>query len=459
MGPTCFNQVIAMSGGSKAKKGDFGGDIHRLLLAAEAGQKADILTYSSGHLGPRSLNQSLPQREVKKSFWRASQGQDDPLGPLTHRQKQIYPLADIKKKEVKEDPPSKFSTCRALVQCEGSRSREDQMTDCSSHADRREDDISLLEIVCMSSNILPVQVRAHPEKRSDSPSDPAGKLQLSASLSDREGLKNVGQVGPKQLLGRQVITKQQELWAGTNVAETHERKLKRELKKLSVHSRPSRDRLVVFSDVFDDVCDGSPVFGCILREIKTEYDLYVNHLMASQTPDMSFNTSLKDFSGDRVRGMELEDAEEEICRLEQEVGRALEDNQRVQNELEIVQAKKGPEDSDMTDLASSKLGERGTAINSVQSKRLQVLNVWREIQQLEEEMKEKLVPAATTTSTERCIKDKKTEIMRLIASNHRLKAANKDLENDINMLLGREKASKATRRMLWQDIHCDLQTD
>ncbi|KAM6997201.1 uncharacterized protein LKV04_005925 [Tautogolabrus adspersus] len=446
-----------MSGNCKPKKGDFVGDIHRLLLAAEAGQKADILTYSSGHLGPRSLNQSLPQREVKKSFWRASQGQEDPQSPLIHRQKQINPLTDVKRKEVK-DPPSKFSTCRALVQCEVSRSREDQMSDCSSHADKREKDISLPEIVCLSSNSLTVQERAHIQKRSDSLSDPAGKLQSSASLSDQEGLKNVGQVEPKQLLGRQVITKQ-ELWAGINVAETHERKLKRELKKLSVQSRPSRDRLAVFSDVFDDVCDGSPVFGRILREIKTEYDLYVKHLMASQTPDMSFKTSL---SGGRVRGMELEDAAKEVSRLEQEVGGALEENKRVQNELEIVQAKKGPEDSDVTDPSPLKLGDKGTAIDctdGVQSKRLKVLNMWREVQQLEEEMKEKLVPTSTTTSTERCIKDKKTEIMRLIASNHRLKAANKDLENNINMLLGREKASKATRRMLWQDIHSDLQTE
>lgn len=40
------------------------------------------------------------------------------------------------------------------------------------------------------------------------------------------------------------------------------------LEKLSAQSCPSRDRLVVFSDVFDDVCEGSPVFGRILREIK-----------------------------------------------------------------------------------------------------------------------------------------------------------------------------------------------
>lgn len=44
--------------------------------------------------------------------------------------------------------------------------------------------------------------------------------------------------------------------------------------------------------------------------------------------------------------------------------------------------------------------------NSVQSKRLQVLNVWKEVQLLEEEIN-KMVSTVTTTVTERCIKDLK----------------------------------------------------
>lgn len=37
---------------------------------------------------------------------------------------------------------------------------------------------------------------------------------------------------------------------------------------VSAELAPNRYRLMVFSDVFDDVCDSSPVFGGILREIK-----------------------------------------------------------------------------------------------------------------------------------------------------------------------------------------------
>ncbi|XP_038593146.1 uncharacterized protein C6orf118-like [Micropterus salmoides] len=441
-----------MSSSCKPKPRCFGSDIHRLLLAAEAGQKADILSYYSGHLGPRSLNQSQPDREKKQSFWRMSQRQEET--PLTLQQTWTKALTYVKKKEMKESPPE-FSTGTALVESEVSRSEQDPATDRSSHADREA--ISLPKIVYCSPNSLPVQPRIFSRKKSNSLSDLEGKQQFCSSHSDQEGLNNEGQLQTKQRFGRQVRAKQ-DLWAGINVAEMHERKLQKELKKLSVQSWPSRDRLVVFSDVFDDVCEGSPVFGRILREIKTDYDLYVNHMMASQSSlqDMS----LKGLGNGKVWQMELEDAEKEVCRLEQKARRALEENKRVRNELQNVPATTGPEDSGMKSTSLSGLQDTEiSCTNSVRSKRLQVLNTCREIQQLEEEIKEKLVSTVTTTATERRIKDLKAEIMRLIASNDRLKTTNKDLENNINMVLSREKASKAIRRTLWKEIHCDLQTD
>ncbi|XP_075933424.1 uncharacterized protein LOC142933176 [Anarhichas minor] len=449
--------------GVRPKPVCFRSDIHRRLLAADAGQKADTLTYSSGHLGPRSMNQSQPHRETKQSFWRMSRGLEETPNPLTRQPTRTKALTYIKKKEMKKFP-FEFSTDTALVESDVSGSRQGQASDCSSHADKTED-TCLPKMASCSSNSLPLQPRALSRKKSNSSSDLVGKQR-----SDLTGPSNKGQLKTKQLVGRQVIAKQ-DLWAGINVAEMHERKLQKELRRLSAQSWPDRDRLAVFSDVFDDVCEGSPVFGRILREIKTDYDLYVNHLMASQSllHDMSLETSLKDLGNDKVRQMELEDAEKEVLRLEQEAKRALEENKRVRNESRNVPAIMGPEDSDMTsksqdyaDTPLSGLHDRGTAIghtSSVQSKRLQVSNTWRENQQLEEELKEKPVSSVITAATGRCIKDLKTEIMRLIASNDRLKTTNKDLENNTNMVLNREKASKAMRRTLWDEIYCDLQTE
>ncbi|GAA6213937.1 uncharacterized protein C6orf118-like isoform X1 [Lates japonicus] len=441
-----------MSSSSKSKPRCFGSDIHRLLLAAEAGQKADILTFSSGHLGPRSLNQSQPHTQTDQSFWKMSRSQEETPNPLALQQRRTKALTYVKKKEMKESPPE-FTV---------SESGQDRATDGSSHADRKED-ISLPKIVDCSSNSLPFQPRAFSQKKPNSSSDPEGKQQFCSSRSDHEGLNNEDQLKTKQWFGRQFIAKQ-DPWAGINVAEMHERKLQKELKKLSVQSWPSRDRLAVFSDVFDDVCESSPVFGRILREIKTDYDLYVNHMMASLSPvhDLSVNASLEGLDNSKVREMELEDAEKEVSRLEEEARRALKENKRVRNDLQNVPVITAPEDFDMKNVSLSGLQDIGTATdttNSVQFKKLQVLNLWKEIQQLEEEIKERTVSTVTTTATERCIKEIKTQTMRLMASNDRLKTTNKNLENKINMVLNREKASKTIRRTLWDEIESDLQKE
>lgn len=48
--------------------------------------------------------------------------------------------------------------------------------------------------------------------------------------------------------------------------------------------------------------------------------------------------------------------------------------------------------------------------DSIQFKRLQVMNVWKEIKQLEEELEEKLVSTVTTTATKGHIRDQQVLI-------------------------------------------------
>nr|XP_040035343.1 uncharacterized protein C6orf118-like [Gasterosteus aculeatus aculeatus] len=443
---------VAMSSRCNPKPGGFRRDVHGLLLAAEAGQKADIPTYSSGHLGPRSLNQSPPHRGPKQPFWR--------MGTPNL----VTPTKGPKKRAVKHCP-SEFGPDTAAVQSDVPRSRRGPAAHCSSRADKTEEKC-LPKIDLHSSNSLVLLPRASHQKKKNFPSDLLGKQH-----SEQKGPSDKGLFKTKQRLGGKVVAKQ-DFWAGINVAQIHEGKLQKELERSSAASRPGRERLAVFAGVFDDVCEGSPVFGRILREIKTEYDMYVNHLMASQTllQNKSLETSLKALGDDKVRQMDLEDSEKEVFRLELIAKRALEENKRARNESKNIPATVSPLDSDMTsksqDYPDASLSGRhdggldvGHGSSSVQSKRLRVLNTWRENQQLEEELKEMPVASVTTTAVQRCIKDLKMEIMRLIASNNCLNTANEDLENNINMVLNREKASKTTRRTLWDEIHCDLQTE
>ncbi|XP_067380413.1 uncharacterized protein [Channa argus] len=406
-----FCAFIAMSSSCKPNPWCFGSDIHRLLLAAEAGQKTDILTYYSGHLGPRSLEQNLPYRDTKQVIWKLplSQKENPSLLTLQERCKrtQIY----VKKK-------AEFTARSALAESEVSGSRQDQATDHSSHADSRED-LSLPKIAQSSSDSSLLQSRAFSHKKYNCPSNSKQKKQLCLIRSDQEGLNNENQLKTKQQFGRKFIAKQ-DSWTGKNVTERHERKLQ-----------------------------------------KTDYDFYVNHMMASQSPvhNMSLNTTYDGPGNSKIRELELEDAEKEVCRLDQETRRVLEEKKRMQNELQTVPVMTGPEDSDMKNTSLSGLQDSGTAnLYCVQSKRVKVLNMWRENQQLEDEIKEKLLTTVTTTASERCIKVLRREIIRLIASNDRLKAVNKDLEDKINMMLNREKSSKKLR-WLWDEIQCDLQTE
>ncbi|XP_041865904.1 uncharacterized protein C6orf118-like isoform X2 [Melanotaenia boesemani] len=357
-----------------------------------------------------------------------------------------------------EEFPSEDTSGIALVESWVLKAGRDQAKDFLSHASGSED-TSATKIGC-SSNALLDQLEACSQKESISSSDPERDHQFSSSHPNQECLQKEDQLGVQQWFDKQVTAKQ-DIWAGRNV-EVHERKLQEELKKLSAQSWPSRDRLAVFSDVFDDVCEDSPVFGRILREIKTDYDLYINHLMDSQFPqyNMLLNASVKDT--DMEKEMELVYAAKEICRLEKEVRKALEENKRVQHKLQNIPVIMGLEDSDMKNAPLSRLQDSGSAISHtsiIQIRRLQVLNVRKEIQELEDEINEKLVSAVTTAATERHIKDLKTEVMKLVASNDRLRTISKEMKNKITSVLDREKASKAMRRMLWAEINNNLQTE
>ncbi|XP_025753052.1 uncharacterized protein C6orf118 isoform X4 [Oreochromis niloticus] len=382
-----------------------------------------------------------------------SQSQEESRNPLSLQQIQTK----AKKNEMKEFPPE-FTSGTALVEPRVLGSTQDH----TSHPERREH-ISLPQIVYRPSRTLQ---KACSQKKPKSPSDLGVNHHFTLSRSDQDGLNDQDQQEKKKCFGWQVMAKP-DLWAGKNVAEMHARKLQEGLIKLSAQSWPSRDRLAVFSDVFDDVCEDSPVFGRILREIKAEYDLYVNHLMSFQSSPRSMvpnvllllqspNTSLK------VSETELDDAEKEVCRLEHEARRALEEKKRVQNESQNISAAMHPKDSDKKNTCQSGLQDTMSVsgyTDSIQVKRLQVMNVWKEIKQLEEELEEKLVSTVTTTATKGHIRDQQTEIMKLIASNEHLRAISKDLENNISAVLNREKASKAIRRILWDEIHQDLQAE
>lgn len=406
---------------TKPKTRHFGSDIHRLLQAAEAGQKADILAYSSGHLGPRSLVLSQPHKETKKPFWSTSEKHTETPKHLTPRKQQTKAVKNNMKDylaEVTADFAS-LTIDQALA--------TDHPSDSSFDAVPREDACLNNSFPCMRKPLPKIQPKSTASKKSENTSSQSMK-----------------QYGSDKGLRKQELTKKPQdllknnIWSGTNAAEEHERKLKTELQKLSSQRWPSRDRLRVFSDVFGDVCESLPVFGHILREIKpSQHSLKLPG--TAPTP-------------------ELEDKKEEVRLLEQEAREALDENERLKSEVQAVLQITCPEDKKISDVSLSELESESAdgRDTSLQSKRRQVLDVWTEIQQLEEEIRDKLVSTDITTAIDKHVRALKNEIVKFMVSSNKLEMTNKELEDQINTVLQREKITKTLQQRLWDEIRRDL---
>ncbi|XP_021170338.2 uncharacterized protein LOC105923322 isoform X2 [Fundulus heteroclitus] len=426
-----------MSGSRKQKQSRYGSYVCSLLLAAKPGHKEDPVAFPSGHLGSLSMDQTPTPKEAKPSLCTASQRKDEGLN-----KRQARPLGRVRTKQ--------NTSGAALEESEVLRSKQDQAKHYSSHGGTRRD-TSPTEAASSSSNALPQPLKDASKKESDSSSAQA-TLQLSLNDSKHATPDVGGQPEVKPRLGDGVTAKQ-DVTEGAKVAEVCERKLQKELKKLSALSWPSRDRLAVFSDVFDDVCEGSPVFGRILREIKTEYDLYITHLMDSHS-SQDHVASVKD-TGEITRSdKEVEEAGNEVRSLEEKAQRALEENERVQDELKNLPAVTHQEHSGMKNTSLSRKEDGGTAVDGADVLQLRTLQV---LDGPEEEGRKTPASAVAAAATERHLKD--AETIKLIASNERLRTVNKELQKSISLVLDREKPGGAITRMLWSAIHKDLQAD
>lgn len=167
-----------MSSSNKPKPGCFGSDIHILLLAAEVGQKANIMTHSSGHLGPHSLSQGQPHMDTKQSFWKMSQCQEETPSPVTLQQRRTKALTCVQKKALKACP-SEVTAGITLVNSVS----QDKATYHSSHAKRREVTSQSKIVHHLSSNLLLLQPTDFSHKVNPS-SDVEGKRQ-----SEQEPMK------------------------------------------------------------------------------------------------------------------------------------------------------------------------------------------------------------------------------------------------------------------------------
>ncbi|XP_062375613.1 uncharacterized protein C6orf118-like [Sardina pilchardus] len=446
----------------------------KLLQGLERAHKADIKAYVSGHLSPNSFHQKRPYGRPKRPIWAMAEAPGEnwelDLEALVKEQQESAALVEDMKEALTD-----FTTATTSLQ--GLDLREDSGSEPRSTAERSRRTAQPRPVLDTSEVFLvkPQQdvacqrpAAGGTAKRGEQQQVDQGRFWFTrthlAGLTRKEQLRMKRQFG-LSVVKRQDLTERQ-CMSGSKAAEAHERRLEQELHKLPVQSGPSRDRLRVFSDVFSDVCSGSPTFGSLLREIKEEYDIYLNSILKFQScpQDMSVIGTLRELGSGIVGEMELEEAEKEVSTLAAEARKALEENDRVRSEClhardrcpEISEEKASPAaDQEVESPEQEQEQEQEEAVSvveSIQPKRQLVWRVWEEVQTLEKEIKENMVSTATTSTTEKYIRDAKTEILHLQTAHENLKTSNEDMERNVSAALGEVGISEEITEEIWRRI-------
>ncbi|XP_036025176.1 uncharacterized protein C6orf118 homolog [Onychomys torridus] len=257
----------------------------------------------------------------------------------------------------------------------------------------------------------------------------------------------------KEVLAKEAIPKRD--FTASKVAENHEKKLREELRKICTCSSQQFNRLQVFGEVFEDICNSSLIFGDLLKEIKDEYELYMAALLDSQ-PTAQYKRLLAEVRGlekSPVHSTDIDQAKERLRKLEQAALEALEQNEKLRNELEaerllLQSAKEKSEASARSENDEDQL----TLIEKVEKRRCEILEKWDEMKELEKHIKETLVHSKVMDIAESGIKSVENEALKLETTNKILRKKIKVIENQVKQLIKKSKIGDTERQVLWDLI-------
>ncbi|GAB1300512.1 hypothetical protein APTSU1_001575000 [Apodemus speciosus] len=244
-------------------------------------------------------------------------------------------------------------------------------------------------------------------------------------------------------------------FTGSKVAVTHENRLKQELQKICTCNPQQFNRLQVFGEIFEDICNSSLIFGDLLKEVKDEYELYMAALLDSQ-PTAQYQRLLAEVKGlekSPVHSSDIDQAKEHLKNLQQAALAALEHNDKLRNDLEaeslLLQSAK-----EQSELASRKVQDEKelTLIERVEKRRCEIFEKWDEIKALEKHIKETLVHSRVSDITENGLKSIENEAVKLETTNRILRKKIKVIEGHLKQLLKKSKLDEEERQVLWDLI-------
>ncbi|XP_023997101.2 uncharacterized protein C6orf118-like [Salvelinus sp. IW2-2015] len=356
-------------------------ELRSLLLGAEMAHKADIQTYSCGHLSPYALSQTQPhRRRTEEPIWEMSEVQDREKdeeeglnpSPFTQRlQRQTKMAANIEKMT---EAMFDFTVAKGLKPTVLKPGQHESLTGTQRGTKGEEGEErerrrkTSLKMVLDTSELFLVKPSVASQTK------PPGGVEGNQerywfTQSHLGGLTKKDQMRMMRHFDKQVLRKQDlrdRNWIrGNKAAEVYEWKLEKVGKT-------------------NGLCASSP----------------------SLDPRSQLPPDPRPYEGQNTQRSQL--------RLTTERRRdTILNEDQVRNQFQNTRDRvmEIPEDTGLRKEATlpglMSPGEGVSFIDRVQPKRRQVWIVWEEVQLLQKELKEKMVSIITTGATERCIRDSK----------------------------------------------------
>ncbi|KAM6185260.1 uncharacterized protein C6orf118 homolog [Rhynchocyon petersi] len=429
-----------------------------LLNKIQKDHRKDVYLYTSGHLNPNKLyrppettlyhwaNATRPKKDNvyrERSLDSQVEKMKDALADFTintslvpHEGKSTQLFRHLYPK----DPDAHLDiTRRKAIRKEGKKQEKEEVFDISSEQLKKE------ELRLSEMRVLKYKPRLS-----------SRQCVMSAPTSDEyqyvdsylTGVTKADRYKKFLSFQKDVLAKQDLLlsdFTGKKAVIHHEQKLEQELQKVCMCDTPQLNRLQVFGNVFEDICNSSLIFGDLLKEIKNEYELYMTILLESQ-PTAQNKALLAHIEGLEQRPVktdQVHQAREELRVIVKTVKAALEHNDKLRHELEVenLLLQSAREKSEASEKKAME-GEDLTLIEKVEKKRCEILHKWDEIKALEKEIKTTMTHTGISDITESSNKSIETEATRLETANRVLKKKINVIEKDVKQCLASSVLSK-----------------
>ncbi|XP_078261996.1 uncharacterized protein C6orf118-like [Rhinoraja longicauda] len=439
--------------------------LRQLLHGLEKGQKADILAYTFGHLNHKNLCKVSGQYKGAVSWHGAKM-------PTCRKEKStsIHPSSKMKVKSMTDAmvdlslmttvlpnlPAAHLPILCDLDQSAAGGSREmPDMTSstCTRITDTKKQSLQdhfIKEELDFTALML---MKPQPQKCEGPPESQYQRQFIESYLA---GVTKEDQFRKLLDFERNVLMKQdlleKDIMSGYKVAQKHEWKLAHELMKLGHHSGPNLRRLQIFSEVFEDICQDTTTFRNILREIKVEYDRYLASLLEVQPMNEHKNlqAELQVMENRPVKTHQVEEVRQRVLNLEQEAKRTLQRNDELRGELERELSKPKQQEVQPVVRPVKAKDYELSITEKVLSLRSKIFQITAQIQELEMELKQSMVPSTVTNAMQSSLRDSQGEIANLQHSNALLRRKITGFENYINRTLNEHKVSRSDKEKFWK---------